>query len=184
MLKKDLACIYVKSHAQSLGSEFSDEVFSGQEFGTMKNYRESIVTITITLTLTIFIIVNITIALTIIITITITIIHYNTLDKELAALPYPFIEPHGFILLAKVSDSHSHSDNDSDSEFAGAIACKPVTGEDLKNVYNDNDDSDDTSSLKVCEVKRLFVKDKFKGMITITITITIIIICIILCWIL
>jgi putative acetyltransferase len=59
---------------------------------------------------------------------------FQSFNEELAKLPYKYAEPEGTILLAKV-----------DEKFAGVVALwKLEEG--------------------VCEMKRLFVKDKFKGL--------------------
>ena len=68
-------------------------------------------------------------------------------DKEMEALPYPYVEP-GFILLAKVGE-----------EVAGGVAIKcPPNG--LKYVRTKTKSE---SEVRACEMKRMFVTDRFKG---------------------
>ena len=72
------------------------------------------------------------------------------------ALPYPYEEPNGFILLAKVNN-----------DVAGCVALKPLP--DALNVSTTTQQKSKTTSadsvmLQVCEMKRLFVSDRFKRM--------------------
>ena len=69
-------------------------------------------------------------------------------DKEMEALPYPYEEPNGFILLAKVG-----------GEVAGGVAIKP-----LSNTKNVRTEKKSESEVRVCEVKRLFVSNRFRGL--------------------
>jgi putative acetyltransferase len=63
----------------------------------------------------------------------------TTLEKELAALPGPYAEPAGAVLLAFV-----------DNEPAGCVALKPIQTE-------------STAAGRVCEMKRLWVRPAHQG---------------------
>ena len=65
---------------------------------------------------------------------------FQSFDEEMASLPAPYSEPEGFILLAELG-----------GEVAGCVALKPLPG------------AVGTGAARVCEMKRLFVPEEFRG---------------------
>lgn len=69
-------------------------------------------------------------------------------EKEMESLPYPYEEPLGFILLAKIG-----------REFAGAVAMRP-----LPKKFSMKARTNSESEMRVCEMKRMYVSERFRGL--------------------